>query len=105
MSIIDKVVAAVTPPMSEEARLKARAKAGVSAGKDDCLSMVINHHEQTETAFAAVKDAFDPASRVSTLKVLATLLTGHSLAGEGNLYPALGGVDDKAHAVKACSGA
>ena len=68
MSIIDKVVAAVTPPESEEARVKARAKARASAGKDDWLSMVLNHHEQIETAFAAVKAAADPATRVSTLK-------------------------------------
>jgi hypothetical protein len=31
MSIIDKVIAAVTPPKSEERRLRARAKARVSA--------------------------------------------------------------------------
>jgi hemerythrin superfamily protein len=101
MSIIDKVVAAVTPPESEESRLKARAKARASAGKDDWLSMVLNHHEQIETAFASVKAASDPASRVSTLKVLATLLTGHSLAEEAALYPALAGADEKGHAVKA----
>jgi hypothetical protein len=53
MSIIDKVLAAVTPPESEEARLKARAKARASAGKDDWLSMVLNHHEQIETAFCS----------------------------------------------------
>jgi hemerythrin superfamily protein len=101
MSILDRVVAAVTPPESEEARLKVRAKARASAGKDDWLSMVLNHHEQIETAFAAVRAASDPASRASTLKVLATLLTGHSLAEELALYPALAGADEKGHAVKA----
>jgi hypothetical protein len=101
MSILDKVVAAVTPPESEEARLKARAKAQASAGKDDWLSMVLNHHEQIEMAFAAVKAASDAASRVSTLKVLATLLTGHCLAEKAALYPALAGADEKGHAVKA----
>jgi hemerythrin superfamily protein len=33
--------------------------------------------------------------------VLATLLTGHSLAEEAALYPALAGADEKGHAVKA----
>ena len=33
MSLIDKVVAAVTPPESEETRLEARAKARASAVK------------------------------------------------------------------------
>jgi hemerythrin superfamily protein len=101
MSILDKVVAAVTPPESEEARLKARAKARASADKDDWLSMVLNHHEQIEMAFAAVRAAPDPAARASTLKALATLLTGHSLAEEAALYPALAGADEKGHAVKA----
>jgi hypothetical protein len=50
MSIIDKVVAAVTPPESEDTRLKARAKARASAGKDDWLGMVLDHHEQIEAA-------------------------------------------------------
>ena len=74
MSIIDKVVAAVTPPESEETRLKARAKARAWAGKGDWLTMVLNHHEQIESAFASVKAAADPASRVRTLRKLSTLL-------------------------------
>lgn len=101
MSIIDKVVEAVTPPESEEARLKARAKARASAGKGDWLAMVLDHHEQVEAAFAAVKAAADPASRIRTLKRLSTLLTGHSIAEEAALYPALAKADEKGHATKA----
>jgi hypothetical protein len=101
MSIIDKVVAAVTPPESDEARSKARAKARASAGTDDWLGMVLDHHEKIETAFAAVQAAADPASRIKSLKALATLLTGHSIAEEAALYPALAGADEKGHAVKA----
>ena len=101
MSIIDKVVAAVTPPESEEARSKARAKARASAGKGDWLAMVLDHHQQVETAFTDVKSAADPATRIAQLKKLATLLTGHSMAEEAALYPALAKVDEKGHAVKA----
>ena len=101
MSILDKVVAAVAPPESEDARLKARAKARASAGKGDWLAMVLDHHEQIESAFATVKAAADPASRIRTLKTLAMLLTGHSIAEEAALYPALAKADEKAHAVKA----
>jgi hypothetical protein len=101
MSIIDKVVAAVSPPESEEARLKARAKAQASAGKGDWLAMVLAHHEQVEAAFASVKGATDPASRIGSLKKLSTLLTGHSVAEEAALYPALAKIDEKGHAVKA----
>jgi hemerythrin superfamily protein len=101
VSIIDKVVAAVTPPESEEARLKARAKARSSAGKGDWLEMVLDHHVQVEAAFAAVKNSRDPASRISSLRKLSTLLTGHSIAEEAAIYPALAKVDEKSHAVKA----
>ena len=101
MSIIDKVVAAVTPPESEEARLKARAKAQASAGTGDWLAMVIAHHEHIEAAFASVKNATDSGSRIGSLKKLSTLLTGHSVAEEAALYPALAKIDEKGHAVKA----
>ncbi|MEO7208865.1 MAG: hemerythrin domain-containing protein [Steroidobacteraceae bacterium] len=101
MSIIDKVVAAVAPAESEESRLKARSKAHASAGKNDWLGMVLDHHEQVETAFAAVKAASEPASKVRTFKKLSTLLTGHSVAEEAALYPALAKTDEKAHATKA----
>ena len=95
MSIMDKVVATVTPPESEETRSKARAKARASAGKGDWLAMVLNHHEQVEAAFASVKAAADPASRVRTLKKLSILLTGHSVAEEAALYPALAKADEE----------
>jgi hypothetical protein len=104
MSIIDKVVAAVTPPESEETRLQARAKARAWAGKGDWLTMVLNHHEQVEAAFVSVKAAADPASRVCTLKKLSTLLMGHSIAEEAALYPALAKADEKGHAAKAYTG-
>jgi hemerythrin superfamily protein len=101
MSIIDKVVAAVTPPESEEARANARAKARAMAGEGDWLAMVLDHHEQVEAAFAAVKATTDPSSRVDAFKKLSTLLTGHSIAEEATLYPALAKADEKGHATKA----
>jgi hypothetical protein len=101
MSIIDKVIAAVTPPESGEARAKARAKARAAAGQGDWLAMVLDHHEKVEAAFATVKAAADPASRVASLKKLLTLLTGHSIAEEAALYPALAQADESGHATKA----
>jgi len=101
MSIIDKVVAAVTPPESEETRAEARAKARASSGPGDWLAMVIDHHEQVEEAFAAVRAATDPAPRTRALRELSTLLTGHSIAEEAALYPALAKADEKGHATKA----
>ena len=89
MSIIAKVVAVVAPPESEEARLKARARAKGLAGKDDWLAMVLVHHQQTEAAFACVKQAADPPSRISRVNRVSTLLTGHSIPEEAAVYPAL----------------
>jgi hypothetical protein len=101
MSLFDKVVAAVTPPESEEARAEARAKAQAAAGDGDWLSLVLQHHRQIEAAFAAVKSATDPSSRLAAQKKLAILLTGHSIAEEAVLYPALVKADEEAHSTKA----
>jgi hemerythrin HHE cation binding domain-containing protein len=101
MSIIDKVVAAVTPPESEDARREARAKALASAMPGDWLSMVLTHHQRIEAAFAAVESADNANARVAAQKKLAILLTGHSNAEETVLYPALVAVDEKSHATMA----
>lgn len=98
MSIIDKVVAAVTPPESDQARKDARAKAQAAAGAGDWLSLVLNHHMQIEAAFAAVKATRDSASRIAAQKRLGVLLTGHSIAEESVLYPALARSHEKSHA-------
>jgi hypothetical protein len=101
MSVFDKVVAAVTPPESEEARAEARAKAQAAAGDGDWLSIVLQHHRQIEAAFAAVKGANDTRSRLAAQKRLAILLTGHSIAEEAVLYPALAKANEEAHSTKA----
>jgi len=99
MSVIDKVIAAVTPPESEEARQEARAKARSSAGNGDWLEQVLDHHLQIEAAFASVREATDANERVAALKALAIVLTGHANAEESVLYPALARCDEKAHAM------
>jgi hemerythrin superfamily protein len=101
MSLLDKVVAAVTPPESDEQRAEARAKARSAATDGDWLSLVLDHHRQIEAAFAAVKAATDAASRVSAQKRLALLLTGHSIAEEAVIYPALVKAHEQGHSTKA----
>jgi hypothetical protein len=101
MSIVDKVVAAVTPPESEEARKAARDKARASASPGDWLSLVLEHHMQIEQAFAEVKSATTVSARLAAQKTLAVILTGHSNAEESVLYPALAGADEKSHATMA----
>ncbi len=101
MSLFDKVVAAVTPPESEEARAEARSKAQAAASDGDWLSLVLQHHRQIEAAFAAVKSATDPSSRTAAQKNLAILLTGHSIAEEAVIYPGLVKAGEEAHSTKA----
>lgn len=98
MSILDKVVAAVTPPESDEQRRQARERARACAGPNDWLSLVLEHHVQIDAAFDAVKRAPDALSRRRAQKELAVLLTGHSNAEEAVIYPAMVRMGEKASA-------
>ncbi len=98
MSFFDKVVAAITPPESDETRLEARAHARTLASPGDWLSQVLDHHELIEEAFAAVKFASDASAQRAAQKDLGVILTGHSNAEEAVLYPALANGGEKSHA-------
>jgi hemerythrin HHE cation binding domain-containing protein len=101
MLIIDKIVAAVTPPESEDARQQARANARAAALPGDWLSLVLEHHESIEAAFSMVREPSTASERIAAHKKLATLLTGHSVAEEAVLYPALSNAGENGHAIKA----
>ena len=101
MSILEKVVAAVTPSETEEQRLDARVKARSAARDGDWLSLVLLHHQQIESAFEAVKAATDAATRTTAHKRLALMLTGHAIAEEAVLYPALVKANEEGHSSKA----
>ncbi len=98
MSIVDKMLGALTPPESEEARAKATAKARAAATPGDWLSMALDHHGQIRSAFERAKTAVSAQDRLAAFKALATVLNGHSLAEEVVLYPALAKNGEKAHA-------
>jgi hypothetical protein len=99
MSVFDKMVAAVTPPESEEARREARANAlAVAGGANDWLGIALQHHQQIESAFERVRAATDADARIAAHRELALLLNGHSLAEEVVLYPSLADAHEKAHA-------
>jgi hypothetical protein len=89
MSMIDKVMAAVTPAESEEARGEARRRAQAAAVCGDWLALVLEHHRRLEAAFAAVKNARSAIDRRLAQKRLGVLLTGHAIAEESVLYPSL----------------
>jgi hypothetical protein len=99
MSILDRVVAAVTPPESEEKRRQARKKAWAAAGQNDWLAQVLGHHEQIEVLFAAVRTAQETTARQQALRELTIVLTGHANAEEAVIYPALLHFDHKTHAM------
>lgn len=98
MSLVDKVIAAVTPPESDEARAEARAKTRASALPGSWLEMILDHHLQIEAAFAAVAGASSSVERREAELDLAALLTGHSNAEETVIYPALALNGEKGHA-------
>jgi hypothetical protein len=98
MSILDKAIAAVTPPVSDEKRADAHAKARAAAEPGDWLSQILDHHEAIDAAFAAVKDAGTADARRKAQKQLGALLTGHSMAEEAVIYPALAQAGKQGHA-------
>lgn len=98
MSIVDQVIAAVTPPESDEERFEARARARSVATPGDWLSLVLDQHEQLQAAFDAVEHASTEQTQRAAQKELGTLLTGHANAEETALYPALAQDGQKGHA-------
>jgi hypothetical protein len=103
MSLVDKVIAAVTPPESDQDRAEARARAreAVSVHPGGWLAMVLDHHLLIEAAFADVRTASTAVDRTAALQRLGGLLTGHSMAEEAVLYPALALHGEKADSEKA----
>jgi hypothetical protein len=99
MSLVDKVLAAVTPPETDAQRREARAKARAAAGSDDWLALILQQHVQIEGAFIALRAARDLPTRLVAQKELAVLLTGHSNAEEAVIYPALLYFGHKSHAM------
>lgn len=98
MSFLDKIVATVTPPESDETRVQARARALAETTPGDWLSQVIKHHQQIEQAFEDVRQAGEPSGRRQAQKQLSTLFLGHSNAEEAVLYPEMADTGHKAHA-------
>ena len=89
MSILDRAIAAVTPPVSEEKRQEAHAKARAAAEPGDWLSQILDHHEEIEEAFADTRGASTPDARRAAQRRLGLLLNGHAMAEEAVVYPAL----------------
>ena len=98
MSLLDKAIAAVTPPESEEARARARADAESIAMPGSWLAQILDHHREIEVRFADVAAATSPEARRTAQKELALILTAHSIAEEAAIYPALAADKQVGHA-------
>jgi len=98
MSVIDKAIAAITPPESEEARAEARRKAESIDTPGDWLLQIIDHHRGIESQFANLRIARSADARRAALKELALLLTAHSIAEEVAVYPAMAANHEVGHA-------
>ena len=101
MSAIDKLVSAITPPVSEEKREKAHARARAEALPGGWLSLILDQHEAIAQEFSEVRAAPEARTRRLAERRLATLLNGHAMAEEAVVYPALAQVHETGHAHKA----
>ncbi|WP_293678889.1 hemerythrin domain-containing protein [uncultured Phenylobacterium sp.] len=98
MSLLDKAIAAITPPVSDEKRAEAHANARAAAEPGDWLSQVLDHHEEIDQAFAETRAAATADARRQAQRKLGALLTGHSMAEEAVIYPALAQAGKQGHA-------
>lgn len=89
MSWLDKIGSTVFPLASDEKRAEARRKAEELARDHQWLAQIVAHHKAIERCFADAFAATDAESRRHAMKELARLNTGHSIAEEVAIYPAL----------------
>jgi hypothetical protein len=103
MPLIDKVITAVTPPCPPERRIKARSKARDLGRQCEWLALVVQKHEQIEQAIDCIASVADGTGCRQAERELSAMLTGHSIAEEAVLYPAMASVRQKAHSMAAFS--
>ena len=101
MTLYDKVTAAVTSLATSSPRRASRARSLALAPQCAWLADVLQHHIAIEQAFAGVRAAPDAEQRRAAQRWLALLLTGHSMAEEAVLYPAMALADQKLHSTSA----
>ena len=89
MSWLDKIGSKIFPLASDEKRAEARRKAEELARTSPWLAQIVAHHKAIEQCFADALAATDLDTRRHAMKQLARLNTGHSIAEEVTVYPAL----------------
>jgi hypothetical protein len=89
MSWLDKIGSTIFPLASDEKRAEARRKAEELARTSPWLAQIVAHHKAIEQCFADALAATGVDARRHAMKELARLNTGHSIAEEVTVYPAL----------------
>jgi hemerythrin superfamily protein len=89
MSWLDKIGSTVFPLASDEKRAEARHKAEELSRGHPWLAQILEHHKAIERCFSDALSATSADARRSAMKELARLNTGHSIAEEVTIYPAL----------------
>jgi hemerythrin superfamily protein len=89
MSWLDKIGSTVFPLASDEKRAGARREAEQLARDHQWLAQIVAHHKAIEQCFADALAATDVDTRRRAMQELARLNTGHSIAEEVTVYPAL----------------
>jgi hypothetical protein len=101
MTLLDQMMAVVTPHRSQSERSQARNSAIALALECEWLSDVVQQHAAIEQALEAARVSMRGAPRRHALQWLGALLTGHSLAEQAVLYPAMSFRCRRAYAVTA----
>lgn len=98
MSVVDKILNAVTPEESSEDMAGVRSAARSLSSPGDWLSQILDHHIDLENAFAAAKAATGRDMRLAAQRTLAVILVGHATAEESVIYPAMSLAGESGHA-------
>jgi hypothetical protein len=101
MSFLDKVVATLAPPESDEDRAEAHRNAKALAPDNEWLARALSHHEQIGALFATALNATSEMEAQRAVKELSVILIAHSIAEEVALYPVMVMEGHKAHAAEA----
>jgi hemerythrin superfamily protein len=101
MSFLDRIASAVLPAASDEDRAQARRNAQSLAQGNDWFAQILLHHRGIEDAFNQAFSATQASDKLSAVKTLGVLLTGHSNAEEAVIYPAVVEHSSKSHATMA----
>jgi len=101
MTTLDNIMGTPAASDTEAARRRARAKARDAARDCPWLAAVLVHHVAIEQAFAGVRAATDASGRRAAQRWLSTLVTGHAIAEEVVLYPAMAAAGQRMHSMLA----